>query len=109
MHILTGIPNLYFRSLTKVNTQPREEFKKGNEFGVGRIDQFTCKNLTDSYSCTECGRCSDNCPATNTGKMLNPRLVIHNMKINLLVNGPGIMKNEETILPLIRGGIEGSV
>ena len=111
MHILTGIPNVYFRSLTKVNTQPREEFKKGNEFGVGKIDQFTWKNLTDSYSCTECGRCSDNCPATITGKMLNPRLVIHDMKINLLINGPRIMKNKETVLPLplIKGGIEGSV
>jgi Fe-S oxidoreductase/nitrate reductase gamma subunit len=109
MHILTGIPNVFFRSLTKVNTQPREEFKKGNEFGVGKIDQFTWKNLTDSYSCTECGRCSDNCPATITGKMLDPRLVIHNMKINLLINGPKIMKNKETVLPLIKGGIEGSV
>lgn len=109
MHILTGIPNVYLRSLTKVNTQPREEFKKGNEFGVGKIDQFTWKNLTDSYSCTECGRCTDNCPATNTGKVLDPRLVILNMKVNLLVNGPGIMKNEETVIPLIGGGIEGSV
>ncbi|MFZ3383868.1 MAG: heterodisulfide reductase-related iron-sulfur binding cluster [Candidatus Methanoperedens sp.] len=109
MHILTGIPNVYFRSLTKVSTQPREEFKKGNEFGVGRIDQFTWKGLVDSYSCTECGRCSDNCPATNTGKMLNPRLVIHDIKVNLLTNGPRIMKNKDTILPLVRGGMEGSV
>ncbi|NJD52974.1 MAG: 4Fe-4S dicluster domain-containing protein [Candidatus Methanoperedens sp.] len=109
MHILTGIPNVYLRSLTKVNTQPREEFKKGNEFGVGRIDQFTWKNLTDSYSCTECGRCTDNCPATNTGKVLDPRLIILNMKVNLLVNGPGIIRNEETVIPLIGSGKEGSV
>ncbi len=109
MHILTGIPNVFFRSLTKVNTQPREEFKKGNSFGVGQIDQFGWKGLFDSYSCTECGRCSDNCPATATGKLLNPRLVIHDIKVNLLKNGPLIIKKKEAELPLICGGREGSI
>jgi Fe-S oxidoreductase/nitrate reductase gamma subunit len=109
MHILTAIPNVFFRSLVKVNTQPREEFKKGNEFGVGRIDQFTWKGLFDSYSCTECGRCSDRCPATFTGKLLNPRLVIHDIKVNLLANGPTMNKNEGSVLPLISGGGVGSV
>ncbi len=109
MHILAGIPNVFFRSLTKVNTQPREEFKKGNSYGAGKIDQFTWKGLFDSYSCTECGRCSDNCPATATGKLLNPRLVIHDMKINLLTNGPLITGKKETVLPLIGGGKEGSI
>jgi len=109
MHILTGIPNVFFKSLTKVNTQPREEFKKGNVFGVGQIDLFTWKDLMDSYSCTECGRCSDMCPATNTGKSLNPRLVIHDIKTNLLKNGPLIDKNKTPLLPLIGAGGEGSI
>ncbi|MCZ7405065.1 MAG: (Fe-S)-binding protein [Candidatus Methanoperedens sp.] len=109
MHILTGIPNVFFRSLVKVNTQTREEFKKGNSFGVGQIDQFTWKGLIDSYSCTECGRCSDNCPATATSKLLNPRLVIHDIKVNLLENGPLIKEGKVTALPLIGGGREGSV
>ena len=109
MHILTGIPNVFFKSLTKINTQPREEFKKGNVFGAGQIDQFTWKDLIDSYSCTECGRCSDMCPATNTGKALNPRLVIHDIKTNLLKNGPLIDKNKAPVLPLIGEGREGSV
>ncbi|MFU8767292.1 MAG: heterodisulfide reductase-related iron-sulfur binding cluster, partial [Candidatus Methanoperedens sp.] len=109
MHILTGIPNVFFRSLTKVNTQPREEFKKGNTFGVGQVNQFTWKGLFDSYSCTECGRCSDNCPATFTGKTLNPRLVIHDIKVNLLENGTLITNKKEPVLPLIGAGKEGSV
>ena len=109
MHILTGIPNVFFKSLTKVNTQHREEFKKGNVFGVGQINLFTWKDLMDSYSCTECGRCSDNCPATNTGKALNPRLVIHDIKTNLLKNGPLIDENNAPVLPLIGAGGEGSV
>lgn len=109
MHILTGIPNVFFRSLTKVNTQGREEFKTGNVFGVVKIDQFTWKGLMDSYSCTECGRCSDNCPATATGKLLNPRLVIHDIKVNLLKNGPLLYKKKENVLPLIGQGGEGRV
>ncbi len=109
MHILTSIPNLFFRNLTKVNTQTREEFKKGNAFGVGQIDQFNWKGLFDSYSCTECGRCSDVCPATFTGKPLNPRLVIHDIKVNLLKNGPLLASNKEAVLPLIGRSQEGSV
>jgi len=109
MHILTSIPNVFFRSQTKVNTQRREEFKKGKTFGVGRVDQFTWKGLFDSYSCTECGRCSDVCPATSTGKPLNPRLVIHDIKENLLKNGPLFYRKKEAALPLIGGGREGSV
>lgn len=109
MHILTSIPNCYLRSLTKVNTQPREEFKKGNVFGVGSVDRFTWKGLLDSYSCTECGRCSDNCPATATGKALDPRLVIHDIKVNLLENGPKLIEKKKATLPLIGGRGEGSV
>ncbi len=109
MHILTAIPNCFFKSLTKVTTQPREEFKKGNTFGVGQVDQFTWKGLFDSYSCTECGRCSDVCPANFTGKPLNPRLVIHDIKVNLLNNGPLISKKKERVLPLIGDEKEGSI
>ncbi len=109
MHILTAIPNCFFKSLTKVTTQPREDFQKGNSFGVGQVGQFTWKGLFDSYSCTECGRCSDVCPATFTGKPLDPRLVIHDIKVNLLENGRLITRKEEPVLPLIGGEKEGSV
>ena len=109
MHIMTAIPNCFFKSLEKVSTQSREEFEKGNTFGVGQIGEFTWKGLFDSYSCTECGRCSDICPATFTGKPLNPRLVIHDIKVNLLENGPLMTKKQGTVLPLIGGGQEGSV
>lgn len=106
MHVLTSIPNCFFKSLEKVKTQPREEFKKGNTFGVGEVEQFTWKGLFDSYSCTECGRCSDECPATFTGKPLQPRVVIHDIKMNLLKNGPGKISQRQ---PLIGDMGEGSV
>ena len=106
MHILAAIPNCFFQSLEKVKTQPREEFKKGNDFGVGQVEQFTWKGLFDTYACTECGRCSDSCPATFTDKPLQPRLVIHDIKVNLLKNSS---KDGSKALPLIGGEGEGSV
>jgi Fe-S oxidoreductase/nitrate reductase gamma subunit len=106
MHVLTSIFNCFFMSLEKVKTQPREEFKKGNTFGVGQVESFTWKGLFDSYSCTECGRCSDSCPATFTGKSLQPRLVIHDIKMNLLKNAN---KGGHKELQLVGGEGEGSV
>lgn len=41
--------------------------------GVSRLDHFSWKALLDFYTCTECGRCSDNCPAHTTGKLLSPK------------------------------------
>jgi len=112
MHVLTAIPNCFFKSLDKVKTQPREAFDKGSDFGVGQVNSFPWKGLFDSYSCTECGRCTQICPATSTEKKLNPRLVIHDIKHNLLKNGPGLNgdKNGKPVsLPLIGDNHEGSI
>jgi len=84
MHILTAIPNCFFRSLEKTNTQPREQFVKGGSFGVANVQQLAWKDLFDGFSCTECGRCQNVCPAVATGKPLNPRQVVHDIKVNLL-------------------------
>ena len=109
MHILTAIPNCLFHRLEKPNTQPRENFTSGNTFGIDRVDRYSWKDLLDSFSCTECGRCQKVCPASITGKPLNPRAVIHDIKINLLENG-STLKNGGTLqLPLIGENGEGSI
>jgi Fe-S oxidoreductase len=109
MHILAAIPNCFFRYLEKPNTQPRETFKIGNNYGVSTVQDFTWKDLLDGYACTECGRCQDACPAHNTEKPLNPRQIVHDIKINLLVNGKNIIKKEDIKLPLIGSTTEGSI
>jgi Fe-S oxidoreductase len=109
MHILTAIPNCFFQSLEKPNTQPREEFAKGNVYGAGQVTRLTWKDLFDSYACTECGRCQNACPATNTGKELNPRQVVHDVKINLLGNAHLLKLGEKPLVPLIGDAGEGSV
>jgi Fe-S oxidoreductase len=45
-------------------------------FGVGKIEDFTWKGLLDFSTCTECGRCQDQCPAWNTDKPLSPKLLV---------------------------------
>jgi Fe-S oxidoreductase len=109
MHILTAIPNCFFRRLEKPNCVPREDFSIGNTFGVARVDRYSWKDLLDSFSCTECGRCQKVCPASITGKPLNPRAVIHDIKVNLLDNGSRLKKGLQAEIPLIGEGGEGSV
>ncbi len=53
-----------------------EELPAGARLGVGRIEDFTWKGLLDFATCTECGRCQEQCPAWNTGKPLSPKLVV---------------------------------
>lgn len=107
MHILTALPNCFFASLARPITLPREEFVKGGRHGVSRVDNFTWKDLLDSFSCTECGRCQQACPAAATGKSLNPRQVLHAIKTNLLENGSRLRQGEEPLFPLIGAEAEG--
>ncbi|HEX9077982.1 MAG TPA: (Fe-S)-binding protein, partial [Desulfuromonadaceae bacterium] len=109
MHILTAIPNCYFKSLEKPNVQPRETFEKGMSYGVGSVEQFSWKDLLDSFTCTECGRCQDLCPARATGKPLNPRRIVHDIKLNLLQNAPELRSGMHGTVPLIGDGGEGTV
>jgi len=46
------------------------------KFGAKDIFDLSWRNLLDAYSCTECGRCSAACPATQTGKLLSPRKIM---------------------------------
>ena len=108
MHILTAIPNCFFGSLEKPNTQPREEFKVGNSYGVEKVTDFSWKDLLDSFSCTECGRCQEACPANATRKPLNPRQIIHTLKTNLLANAAELKAGLEPKVPLIGDEAEGT-
>jgi Fe-S oxidoreductase len=91
LHILTALINCFFRRFSFVHTLPRMSFRQGDRFGVSKVTQFTWKDLLDFFSCTECGRCADACPATSTGKALNPKEVILAGKANLLQNGATIL------------------
>jgi Fe-S oxidoreductase len=89
-HIITAIPNVFTRDLhppgrlapMAANAEQLAELvgAAGDSpdplslpVGVARIEHFTWKAILDFYTCTECGRCSDNCPAHRTGKILSPK------------------------------------
>jgi Fe-S oxidoreductase len=90
LHVLTAIPNCFFRSKNMVSTVPRLQFKKGEEFGISKVIQFRWKDLLDFMSCTECGRCQSVCPASNTQKTLNPKEMVHQGKVNLFTNSKAV-------------------
>ncbi len=108
MHIITAIPNCFFQNLERSSVPPREEFVKWSSFGVGKVDDFTWKDLFDSFSCTECGRCQSACPAHATGKSLNPRQVVHTLKANLMAVAGDISSGKAPGVPLIGQEGEGS-
>ena len=77
-HVITGIPNIYAQSLHPPGRLPpitdiEGKLEREETLGIKRIDQFSRKSILDLYTCTECGRCSDFCPATKTGKKLSPK------------------------------------
>ncbi|HEY6009387.1 MAG TPA: (Fe-S)-binding protein [Geobacteraceae bacterium] len=105
MHILTAIPNCYLRSLDRPVILPREEFRPGTRLGTGEVSEFTWKDLYDGFSCTECGRCQEVCPAALSGKPLSPRRVVYDIKTNLLANSARLRQGKDCQVPLVGKGV----
>lgn len=61
-------------------------------FGIASITDLTPKQILDLYSCVVCGQCQDACPATASGKPLNPKKVIQDLKKHLLRVGPELLR-----------------
>ncbi|HNQ24566.1 MAG TPA: (Fe-S)-binding protein [Phycisphaerae bacterium] len=77
-HVITAIPNVYLQNLRPPGRLPpiadiEGRLEREETLGIRRIDQFSWKSLLDFYTCTECGRCTDHCPAHHTGKKLSPK------------------------------------
>lgn len=79
-HIITSIPNVFFRKLEPAGALDKMDLENTETFGTSFINQFTWKQALDMYSCTECGRCSSHCPATASGKELAPRQLLLNLR-----------------------------
>ena len=85
LHIIVAIPNVFFRKLPpKVGAQLAPiDLEHAEHYGVSAVTQWSWKNLLDLYSCTECGRGQEQCPAFLTGKPLNPKMIIVDARENL--------------------------
>jgi Fe-S oxidoreductase len=95
LHIFASEPNVFFSSTQargKLRTLPIDLQGEGEmNLGAATVEDLTWKEILDTYSCTECGRCQSVCPAWNTGKPLSPKLVIMNLRDHLFEKGPEIL------------------
>jgi Fe-S oxidoreductase len=78
-HIITGLPNVFFKRLTPSGALTTSNLEK-EEFGAKTVKDLHWKNILDVYSCTECGRCQTHCPTYLTGKPLTHKQVNQDIK-----------------------------
>jgi Fe-S oxidoreductase len=77
LHIATAIPNIALRKVAPRGQLPMMDLEAEDAtFGVRTVADLSWKDLLDGFTCTECGRCQQACPAWNTGKPLNPKTFI---------------------------------
>lgn len=119
LHIMLAFPNVYFgkvvpkgkfKNLESVtnevkmmmdpNIDPFAAPADGateapSKFGASDVMDLSRIQLLNAYTCTECGRCTDECPANNTGKKLSPRKIMMDTRDRLEEVGKNIDKNGE--------------
>lgn len=83
LHVFAGIPNVYLRDLQPAGRLITTDLEQP-KLGLSDIGQLGRKQVLDLYSCTECGRCQEMCPAYASGKPLSPKLLIMNLRDHLL-------------------------
>ncbi|MGB2312283.1 MAG: 4Fe-4S dicluster domain-containing protein [Flavobacteriaceae bacterium] len=115
LHILLAFPNTYFQNLNpkgafKNNETVTKEVKLmmdpnadpyaapaedtvPEKFGASDVTDLNWVQLMNAYTCTECGRCTDQCPANQTGKLLSPRKIMMDTRDRLEEVGRNINKN----------------
>src|SRR5690606_6653117 len=116
LHIMLAFPNTYYMRLKPQGEmtnmkeiqnevlymmQPElapaatEAPAEPQRFGAKDITDLSWKNLLDSYSCTECGRCTAACPANQTGKKLSPRKIMMDTRDRMEEVGKNVAENGE--------------
>ncbi len=95
-HVFTAIPNVFFQDLGPRGALKPIDFEDESleSFGSSKLEDFTWKDILDAYTCTECGRCTDNCPAWNTEKPLSPRDIVVKLRHYATQEGARILSGE---------------
>jgi Fe-S oxidoreductase len=92
LHIFLAAVNVFFgRTRARGRLEPVQFEGVPDEevrFGAATVKDLTWKQVVDTMSCTECGRCQDVCPAYNTGKELSPKLLIMALRDQVFAEGP---------------------
>jgi Fe-S oxidoreductase len=115
LHIATAAVNVFFAS-----TRPRGHLEPLRfdvpddemRFGSGSVRDMTWKQTLDTFSCTECGRCQDVCPAWATGKELSPKLLIMALRDQVFAEGPALVRTadgEFEAAPLVPNAVKDEI
>ncbi len=93
LHIIAAGPNTFLKKLEREKGMTPIDFTNESvtQYVAAKITDLSWKATLDYYSCTECGRCQDLCPAWNTGKPLSPKKIISDLKHNLYDNKEKIL------------------
>jgi Fe-S oxidoreductase len=90
-HILTSVPNIFFMNLAPMGRLKTVDLENTERFGASRVEDLTWKSMLDGYTCTECGRCRVVCPTALTGKPLDPKIFIGDVRDAVYEATPGIL------------------
>ncbi len=104
LHIVAAGPNTFFRTLPREKAMTTIDFTNENltQYGAAKVSDLSWKSALDYYSCTECGRCQDLCPAYNTQKPLSPKALILDLKENLYRNKAAVLAGKyDEVTPAI--------
>ncbi len=116
-HIITAIPNVFLQNLKPygaINPINLED-ENATTFGIDKIKEFSWKDVMDMYTCTECGRCTSQCPAYNSNKPLNPKAFLMELKDYLydhseaIANGDSEAKTAALEKPLVPEVIDSEI
>jgi Fe-S oxidoreductase len=96
LHIVTSFVNVF---LTKTKPMGKltplridlDTMEEGGSLGAATLPDLTQKEILDTFTCTECGRCQSACPAWNTGKPLSPKLLVMNIRDHVFEQGERIL------------------
>jgi Fe-S oxidoreductase len=112
LHIATAGVNVWFGHTGAGGRLEPLDFEVEDEaalrLGSGTLADMTWKQMLDTLSCTECGRCQDVCPAWATGKALSPKLLIMGLRDRLFEEGPGVLGGGEATA-LVPGAVTDEV
>lgn len=109
-HLIAGPANVYFNRLENPGKLKKIDFEDESQesFGVGKIEDFTQHQLIDLYACVECGRCTNMCPATGTGKMLSPMDLIVKLRDHLTNHGAAVTQKQPWVPTFAFSGTKGN-
>lgn len=107
LHLVFAPFNVYFTDLGNKGTLKKIDFEDESleSYGVSQVQEYNWKQLFDTFSCVECGRCTDNCPAYQTGKPLSPKRIHVDIRHHLEDKGPILLRHKKAQAAALAGAV----